>query len=403
MEKLITQLRILKEMNLKPNYSALAREYGCDRRTVKKYNEGYSGGEKTRNKKSKLDKYSEIIKEKLQYKGIHIKSVYEFLTDKFGLENIGTYSNFHAYVVKNKFLINKNNSKTVRYETLPGKQAQVDWKEDITMISKYGEVFKFNVLSFKLGNSRYVYYEYRKEKTREDVFECLINAFKFIGGIPEEILFDNMASVVDVNTGKINSKFLAFAKDMGFKVKRCKPRTPKTKGKVETCNKFIEWLIPYNNEFEDEKELIDLIYMINSKVNSSVNQTTRVTPNFLFQKEKEYLLPIPKENILEQYTKKTKKYLVYPDSLINFNNKKYSVPSKYIGQYVYAQQIDSYLYIYFNTFLISKHKIDEKIFNYEKEHYKELLGLTIKDEEKLEEYTKQNLEIYDNFLQEVEK
>lgn len=88
---------------------------------------------------------------------------------------------------------------------------------------------------------------------------------------------------------------------------------------------------------------------------------------------------------------------------MNFNNKKYSVPSKYIGQYVYAQKIDSYLYIYFNTFLISKHKIDEKIFNYEKEHYKELLGLTIKDEEKLEEYTKQNLEIYDNFLQEVEK
>ena len=35
MEKLITQLRILKEMNLKPDYSALAREYGCDRRTVK--------------------------------------------------------------------------------------------------------------------------------------------------------------------------------------------------------------------------------------------------------------------------------------------------------------------------------------------------------------------------------
>ena len=63
MKKLITQLRILKEMNLKPNYSALAREYGCDRRTVKKYNEGYSGGDKIRNKKSKLDKYVEIIKE----------------------------------------------------------------------------------------------------------------------------------------------------------------------------------------------------------------------------------------------------------------------------------------------------------------------------------------------------
>lgn len=403
MKKLITQLRILKEMNLKPNYSALAREYGCDRRTVKKYNEGYIGGVKNRKKKSKLDRYSQIITEKLQYKGIHIKSVYEFLIDKFGYEHVGTYSNFYHYVVKHKLLINKNISKTVRFETLPGKQAQVDWKEDITMVSKYGEVFNFNVFSFKLGHSRYVYYEYRKEKTREDVFECLINAFKFVGGVPEEILFDNMASVIDINTRKVNSKFLAFSKDMGFKVRNCKPRRPETKGKVETCNKFIEWLVPYNNEFEDEKELIDLIYIINSKVNSSVNQTTRVTPTFLFQKEKEYFLPIPNEIILEHYTKKVKKYLVYPDSLINFNNKKYSVPSKYIGQYVFAQQIDSYLYIYFNTFLIAKHKIDEKIFNYEKEHYKQLLNLTITDEQKLEQYTKQNLEIYDNFLQEVEE
>lgn len=403
MEKLIAQLRILKEMNLKPNYSALAREYGCDRRTVKKYNNGYTGGVKTRNKKSKLDSYYEIIKEKLQYKGIHIKSVYEFLIDKYNFENIGTYSNFHKYVVKKQFLVNKNNTKTVRYETLPGKQAQVDWKEDMSLVSKNGEVFNFNVFSFKLGNSRYVYYEYRTEKTREDVFECLINSFKFIGGVPEEILFDNMASVIDTNTGKVNTKFLTFAKDMGFKVRRCKPRTPKTKGKVETCNKFIEWLIPYNYEFEDEKELIDLIYMINSKVNASVNQTTRVTPTFLFQKEKEYFLPIPKESILAQYTKKIKKYLVYPDSLINYNNKKYSVPSQYIGQYVNAQQIDSYLYIYFNTFLIGKHLIDEKIFNYEKEHYQELLALTIKDTKKLEEYTNNNLKIYDTFLQEVEK
>lgn len=176
------------------------------------------------------------------------------------------------------------------------------WKHwnlfEFPQICNQEEVFNFNVFSFKLGNSRYVYYEYRKEKTREDVFECLINAFKFIGGVPEEILFDNMASVIDINTGKVNTKFLTFAKDMGFKVKRCKPRTPKTKGKVETCNKFIEWLIPYNYEFDDEKELIDLIYMINSKVNTSVNQTTRVTPTFLFQKEKEYFLPIPKESIL---------------------------------------------------------------------------------------------------------
>ncbi len=49
-------------MEIKPNFSELAREYGIDRRTVKKYYEGYEGKPKTRNKQSKLDKYYDEIK-----------------------------------------------------------------------------------------------------------------------------------------------------------------------------------------------------------------------------------------------------------------------------------------------------------------------------------------------------
>ena len=349
--------------------------------------------------------YEAEIKEKLE-DGDSIKSIYMSLLNRTSFDSLKSYSNFKQYVnrwyfdskVEGKHLVPK-----YRYETPPGEQLQFDWVESIKMVNRYGEIFEFNIFSATLGASRLHVFLYSRNKTRIDVQRCLVKTFEYIGGVPEELLTDNMSSIVDTKTKKFRKEFITFTNDMGTKAKKCKVRHPYTKGKDESANRFMSWLIPYNNEFEDEKELIDLIYMINSKVNSSVNQTTRVTPNFLFQKEKEYLLPIPKENILEQYTKKTKKYLVYPDSLINFNNKKYSVPSKYIGQYVYAQQIDSYLYIYFNTFLISKHKIDEKIFNYEKEHYKELLSLTVKDEEKLEKYTKQNLEIYDTFLQEVEK
>lgn len=127
------------------------------------------------------------------------------------------------------------------------RQAQVEWKEDSTMVSKYGKVFNFNVLSFELGNSRYIYYEYRKEKTREDVFECLINAFKFIGGVPHKILFDNMATVVDrlASTYRavvINKKFAQFAKDVGFVVNTCRPYRPQTKGKVECVAKLMDRL-----------------------------------------------------------------------------------------------------------------------------------------------------------------
>lgn len=47
--------------------------------------------------------------------------------------------------------------------------------------------FEFNVFSYKLRYSRYCYFEYRKEKTQQDVFECLISAFKQTGGVPKEI------------------------------------------------------------------------------------------------------------------------------------------------------------------------------------------------------------------------
>ena len=51
------QLNIFKTMNIKPNFSELSRKYGYDRRTIKKYYEGYEGKTKARNKGSKLDRY----------------------------------------------------------------------------------------------------------------------------------------------------------------------------------------------------------------------------------------------------------------------------------------------------------------------------------------------------------
>ena len=80
---------MIRAMKMKPNFSELARIYGMDRRTVKKYYEGYEGKPKNRNKPSKLDKYYDEIKSKLAIKGVTVKGVYEYLKSKD--KNIGTY------------------------------------------------------------------------------------------------------------------------------------------------------------------------------------------------------------------------------------------------------------------------------------------------------------------------
>jgi transposase len=386
-------------IGMKPNFSELSRIYGFDRRTIKKYWNGYEGKPKTRNKGSKLDKYLEKISMLLSIKGVTIKAAYERLRDEEG-DCIGTYSNFRKYVKKKELRANRISKGHPRFETLPGIQAQVDWKENMKLHSKDGKEIEINVFNYKLGYSRYCYFEYRTTKTQQDVFECLMNAFKSTGGVPEEILFDNMRTVVDIvdNRRKINNKMKAFAKDFGFKIKLCKPRHSYTKGKVEAANKFISWVLAYDYAFENEDELKDIIVKINKKVNTQVNQATNIPPVLLYQKEKEYLFPLPNKHIIESYMDTTVKLKVQKDSLIHYKGNKYSVPPKYIGKIVSIKINDNYLYVYYNTELITVHKITGKKINYLSDHYRTLMSKHIKNENELNEFCINNLKKLDNFL-----
>jgi len=280
-----TQLAIIKGMELKPNFSELARMYGFDRRTVKKYYEGYVGKPKTRNKSSKLDKHLDKITEKLQIKGVNIKAVYEYFVDKE--PDIGSYSNFLKYITKKNLKPDKQKQGHPRFETEPGKQAQADWKENLKLTSRHGELFIVNVFNYKLGHSRYCNFVYRKNRTQDDVIYALIMSFIATGGVPHEIVFDNMSTVVDIlgNRKRINARMEAFAKDFNFKVRLCKARRSYTKGKVESANKFVDWLLAYNYDFEDEEDLINIIQNINTKVNQYKCQATEVLSRTQFYLE----------------------------------------------------------------------------------------------------------------------
>ena len=385
---LITQLKILKLSKIKPNFSKLAREYEIDRRTVKKYYDGYEGKPAHRNKASKLDKHKQLIAQKLQIKGANVKAVYEFIVDEVD-ENIGTYSNFNKYVVANNLRPKTAAKGHPRYETAPGIQAQVDWKEDIKIANCYGEIFTFQVFDYKLGYSRYPIF-----------IDCLIASFKATGGVPREILFDNMSSVVDRdgNRRNISNRMKAFAKDFNFKIKLCKPRHPFTKGKVEVLNKFLAWIYPYEGEFETEEELIAILEKINAKVIRRTCDETGVPPLLLFQKEKEYLQSLPSKEVIESYLNCDRQTIVRKDSMVTFMKCKYSVPAEYIEKPVRLCVINDQLEIYYSTELIAKHRLSDKKLNYKTSHYKQLLSGCIEDNATIDELAESNLRQLDQLL-----
>lgn len=222
----------------------------------------------------------------------------------------------------------------------------------------------------------------------------MIKTFEYINGVPKELLTDNMSSIVDINTHTFYKEFIAFTNDMQTKPKSCKPRHPYTKGKDESANRFMSWLIPYNNEFEDEQDLIRIIKEINLKVNKQVNSTIGVSPIMLFNKEKEYLKPLPNSKIIDQYLIDTIRIKISNESLFYYKGKKYSVPNKFINFTLDLQENNNKLYVYYNKELITIHHISGKNINYKEEHYIDGLSNILKNktQEQIEYLAKKNLE-----------
>lgn len=287
MRNLKGELQCLKTEDIKPNFSELSRIYGIDRRTIKKQYLGLTNKIEKNKKGSVLDKYQNIIKEKLEIPGSNKKAVYMYILMNVD-NNIGSYSNFRKYVSKHHDeLIPKNTDVHVRFETEYGKQLQFDWKGPIKLKNKQNEIFEFYIFSTTLGASRFHTFIYSKFMTLESVERCLIESFEMINGIPEECLTDNMSSIINLSEKEFLKEFKVFSKDMNFIPKKCKPHSPETKGKDESCNRFMNWLYPYQNEFETEEDLINIVKKLNKQINLEVNQTTNMPPVSLFRIEKE--------------------------------------------------------------------------------------------------------------------
>lgn len=397
---LIGELSCLKMMNIKPNFSDLSRRYKIDRHTIAKYyREGGKFIKKRKNQNSVYDKYLNEIIEILSQPGVSKVAAYQYL--------VGKYQDFHKnYNTFKSFTLRKNITPTktkvephVRYETKPGEQLQVDWKESVKMTSKTGEVFDFNIFTATMGYSRLHLFSYSKTKTTEDFIRCTIETFRKLGGLPNHILTDNMSAVVSITNGTKfkNYKIKQFEKDIGLKIKLCKAKSPETKGKDESSNRFISWLLPYDGKFADESELISIIDKINQQVNRQSNRTTNMPPITLFSKEKEYLKPLPNKLLLESYIEGVLTQTVPSTLLVSYKGSGYSVPPKFINKRVKLIPIDNKLYIYYNELLVTVHSLSSNIFNYKNEHYKDALKIRIscKGDDSIEEMASNNLKMFD--------
>lgn len=354
------------------SYTEIARKHHIDPRTAKKYTESDSKPVYTLTapKPSKLDPYKHLIDTWLEEAPYSAVRIHEKLMDQ-GCDC--KYTIVRQYVATRKTDLNEK--ATVRFETMPGLQGQVDWGffENYKVLEN-GEYKKLYCFLMILGYSRMRYIEFVTDMSTTTLIKCHINAFRYFGGYPEEILYDNMKQVVikrmmKQSESELNKQFEDFAGFYGFKPVLCRPYRGQTKGKVERAVRYVRENFMVGIKYNSLADLNSQAHAWCNKINAKIHGTTKERP--IDRLPEENLLSLKREYIVDKINLRR----VEKDCLISYAGNKYSVPAEYVGRDVTVIVLDHMLAAYFGGKQIALHKLSysRNTLHVNKEHYKSMI------------------------------
>jgi transposase len=203
----------------------------------------------------------------------------------------------------------------VRFETPPGKQAQLDFA---------GFQFPWgrrHALLVVLGYSRLLWLQFYPRQTMHTLMWGLEQASCFFGGVPHDRVFNQMKAVVIEDRrptgGRVleNAEFLRFAAHWGFRIRACRPYRSKTKGKVERPIRYVRQSFLYGREFTGDADLnAQVLHWLTTVANVRVHGTTHEAPVVRFERDERTTLnplaPRPYPSVLLQPERSTSTPLV---------------------------------------------------------------------------------------------
>ena len=225
-----------------------------------------------------------------------------------------------------------------RFETLPGRQAQLDWGECGSIVEN-GLRKKLYVFVFVLGYSRMLFARFTTSMRQPVLLACLREAFERLG-VPKELLIDNMKTAVDRHAigeeVRFNSGFLDFCEHYGTLPVACPPYWPRAKGKVENGVKYVKRSFLTGREFTTLADLnAQLDAWLDGVANVRTHGTTKERPIDRYALEVAALRPAaatPRFDTRELLIRK-----VHSDSHVRLGGGAYSVPPKAAGRMVHVR------------------------------------------------------------------
>ena len=308
--------------------SDIARHTGHDRKTVRKAVTEQPEAALSRSRRAhKLDPYIGYLQQRMDEGVWNARKLYTEIKSR-GYAGSETRVRAYLHPLRQARLVQA----TVRFETEPGEQAQVDWGH-FGMTQHHGRRKALYAFVLTLGWSRAMYVEFTTSADEATFLRCHINAMAYLGGVPRKIVHDNLKTAVLGRDGDgtvhWNPRYLDFACQYGFSPHACQPYRAQTKGKVESGVKYVRGNFWVGLTYSDLTDLnAQVLAWLNGVANVRVHGTTREVP--FARLPLEGLQALPKEPAFD--TSRISWRQSSRDCLVAYEGSYYSVPAAYVGQ-----------------------------------------------------------------------
>ena len=322
---------------------------GFSRNTVRKVLRGrHPMRAKVVSRSSKLDTFKDYVRQRVAEYSL---SAVRLLPEIQAMGYDGSIQTLRRFVSGLLAPQRRLQQATVRFETPPGKQAQVDWTEcgRFVIDGKPITVYAFVMV---LSYSRKLYVQFTTSMKLPVLLHCHMEAFAYFGGWPEQILYDNMKQV-RIGPGQLNEGLCDFATHYGFAVKTHRAYRPRTKGKVERSCHYVKDHFLTARSFDSLDDLnTQARHWLDHTANMRTHGTTGRVPNddALLERLTPYADQRPYQ--LQQVVHRT----VNSNSQVHYHGSSYSVPPSSIGQRVSVNSQGGQIWIKQGETVLAEHR-----------------------------------------------
>ncbi len=337
--------------------SEIARQLALDRKTVRGILQEvvwqpYARAERTDTLLAEHARYLQTRAPAVQYSA---RILFQELRRARGYR--GSYETVKRFVRPLRAVEQAAERATVRFETPPGQQSQIDWGQ--ARIHFGSQPVVLHVFILTLGYSRRSFHEPCLGETLSQFLDAHERAFDYFGGHTHEHLYDRPRTVCQPGgEGRRviwNATFKQFADYWGFEPHLCRAYRAQTKGKVESGVKYFKGNFLPGRTFLDEQDLREQLGQWQTEIaDVRIHGTTHERPADRFGRERTHLIATAGQPGFRLEASQPRR--VADDYLVSFETNRYSVPFTLIRQTVEVTRRQGRLQITHRGSLVAEHE-----------------------------------------------